>query len=70
MSRFIDAAITVSDRNPKTPHMPAEHIMPIGTAREACVASSLICTHESKAPIVQMGDSQAMIKAQPVGHVV
>lgn len=30
----------------------------------------ILWTHESKAPIVQMGESQASIKVQPVGHSV
>lgn len=44
--------------------------MPKGTALAALDASSDICTHESNAPIVQIGDSQASMKAHPVGHVV
>jgi hypothetical protein len=34
------------------------------------VPSSDICTHESKSPMVQIGDIQANIKTQPVGQVV
>jgi len=33
-------------------------------------ASSLICTHESKQLIVQIGESHASMKAQPEGQVV
>jgi hypothetical protein len=58
------------DKNPRIPHIPVDVIIPNGTARAACVASSLICTHESNAPIVQIGDNHAIINAQPVGHVV
>jgi hypothetical protein len=37
---------------------------------QMCVPSSDICTQESKSPMVQIGDIQANIKAQPVGQVV
>lgn len=50
--------------------MPMELRMPRGTALAALLASSDICTQESKAPMVHIGESQASIKAQPVGHVV
>ena len=40
------------------------------TALVALAASSLMCTQESKAPIVHIGLSQASMKAHPVGHVV
>lgn len=57
-------------RNPRAQHDPIDHKIPSGTARAACVASSLMCTQESKAPMVQIGDSQASMNAQPDGQVV
>ena len=70
ISLFIDAAMMAKDKNPRIPQRPDDAIMPSGTARVACVASSLMCTHESNAPIVHMGESQASMKAQPSGQVV
>lgn len=55
---------------PKTQQHPTEATVPIGTAVLGLLASSLICTQESNAPIVQIGHSQDSIKVQPVGHSV
>ena len=64
------AAMTIMMMKPKNQHEPIDISMPKGTAFVAFAASSLMWTHESKAPIVQIGESQLSIKAQPVGHVV
>lgn len=66
----MQAASTITITNPRPQHMPMEDRMPRGTAFAALDASSDMCTHESKAPMVQMGDSQASMNAQPVGQVV
>lgn len=50
--------------------MPMELRIPKGTALAALLASSDMCTHESKAPMVQMGDNHASMNVQPCGHVV
>lgn len=44
--------------------------IPYGTAFVALAASSLICTHESKPPIVQIGESHERNHANPAGQVV
>lgn len=41
-----------------------------GTALAAFTHSSDMWTQESNAPMVQMGESQESMKAQPVGQVV
>jgi len=64
------AAITIKITNPRTQQEPMDIMIPYGTALAAFDASSLICTQESKAPIVQIGESHASIKDQPVGQVV
>ena len=66
----MQAAITMTITKPKTQHIPIELRIPRGTALVALAASSDICTQESNAPIVQIGDNQLSIKAQPVGQVV
>lgn len=58
------------ERKPKMPHSPLDHRIPNGTARAALVASSLIWTQESNAPIVHIGESQASMNAHPLGQVV
>ena len=55
---------------PKNQHEPMDMRMPKGTALVALAASSLMWTHESKAPMVQIGDSQLSMNAHPAGHVV
>lgn len=44
--------------------------MPYGTAFVALDASSDMCTHESKPPMVQIGDSHVRNHANPGDHVV
>lgn len=57
-------------KKPRIQQHPMDAIIPIGTALVGFLASSLMCTQESKAPIVQIGHSHDSINAQPVGHVV
>lgn len=64
------AASTITITKPRPQHIPIELRMPSGTALAALLASSLMWTQLSKAPMVQMGDSHASMKAQPVGQVV
>ena len=64
------AASTITSTKPSSQHMPIDDRMPSGTALAALDASSDMCTQESNAPMVQMGDSHASIKVQPLGHVV
>jgi hypothetical protein len=64
------AAMTIRMTKPRPQASPMAETMPRGTALAALEASSLMCTVESKEPMVQSGDSQASIKAQPWGHVV
>lgn len=66
----IHAASTMTITNPRPQHIPIELRMPSGTAFAALLASSLMWTQLSKAPMVQIGDSHASMKAQPVGQVV
>lgn len=66
----IHAASTMTITNPRPQHIPIELRMPNGTAFAALLASSLMWTQLSKAPMVQIGDSHASMKAQPVGQVV
>ena len=64
------AARTIIMMKPKNQQEPIDIRMPKGTAFVALAASSLIWTHESKEPMVQIGDNQLSMKAHPVGHVV
>ena len=66
----ITAAITLRIKNPKTHALPALKRIPLGTARAACIASSLICTHESKNPIAQIGERNASTKFHPIGQLL
>ena len=54
----------------KNQHDPMLIIIPYGTALVALAASSLMWTQLSNAPIVQIGESQEIMNAHPVGHVV
>lgn len=56
--------------NPKIQQLPMLIRIPYGTAFVAFAASSLICTQESKPPIVQIGDSHERNQAKPAGQVV
>lgn len=64
------AARIVFKKKPMIQQHPTEATVPAGTAFLGLLASSLICTQESNAPIVQIGHNQDSIKVQPVGHVV
>ena len=64
------AARTITIIKPKSQHEPMDIRIPKGTALVALAASSLMWTHESNAPMVQIGDSQLSMNAHPVGHVV
>lgn len=45
-------------------------MMPYGIAVLAFLASSLMCTTESRKPMVQSGDKKLRMKVNPFGHVV
>lgn len=60
----------VFKKKPMIQQHPTEATVPAGTAFFGLLASSLICTQESNAPMVQIGQSQDSIKVQPVGHVI
>lgn len=64
------AARTAFKKKPMIQQHPTEATVPIGTAFLGLLASSLIWTQESNAPIVQIGHSQDSMNAQPVGQVV
>ena len=64
------AASTAVTRKPNIQQPPIDASIPMGTALVGFLASSLIWTQESNAPIVQIGDSQESIKVHPDGHAV
>lgn len=64
------AARMAFKKKPMIQQHPTEATVPIGTAFFGLLASSLICTQESNAPIVQIGDIQDSINVQPIGHVI
>ena len=45
------------------------HLEP-GLAQGDGIAMDVLCTQESNAPMVQIGDSHASMNVQPVGHSV
>lgn len=65
----MQAVRTIIIMKPRIQQAPVDIIMPRGTALDALFASSDMWTQESKPPIVQMGESQESMKAQPTGHV-
>ena len=68
---WIQKHVTTIITQPKTPHMEMEVMMPMGMVRVALVHSSDMCTHESKAPMVQMAGNHACDNCvQPMGKDV
>ena len=53
--------MTMQRIQPKSQHEPIDIRIPYGIALVALDASSDICTHESNAPIVQIGDNHYVV---------
>jgi len=62
MSVPMQATMTMTQSQPRTPAQEIAPTIAAGTAVEALEASSEMCTQESKPPIDQTGDSQATIR--------
>lgn len=60
--------MTIMTMKPRSQHEPMLNRIPYGIAMVALAASSLMCTHESKAPIDQIGVNQLNMNVQPEGQ--